>query len=95
MIKIIKQKILFQMSNMLHGTQIISLIGAILVILSFLCRKEKNMRYINSLACIFCIVYSLMTDPIQFSNFLLNSIVMITNLYHLFKLNKNQLQKHK
>jgi hypothetical protein len=83
--KILKQEIISQFANMFNGLQIISLIAAVLAILSFVCRGEKKIRIVNSLACIFCIIYSLLVRPIQFSNFFLNFILIIVNFYHLRK----------
>lgn len=76
-----KEKLISELIYMTHGVQIISLIGSILVLSSYLCRGERNIRFVNVIASVFCIIYSLIT--MQWSNLILNVILIGVNGYHL------------
>lgn len=76
-----KEKLISELIYMTHGVQIISLIGSILVLSSYLCRGERNIRLVNVIASVFCIIYSLIT--MQWSNLILNIILIGVNGYHL------------
>lgn len=76
-----KEKLFSELAYMTHGVQIISLIGALIVLSSFICRGERNIRFINIIGSIFCAIYSLLTK--QWSNFILNIILIGVNGYHL------------
>ena len=77
-----KKMLLSELSNMTHGLQIISLIGVLFVFSSFICRGEKNIRLINVIGCVFCVVYSLLAK--EWSNFILNAVLIGVNSYNLF-----------
>ncbi len=76
-----KEKLLAELNYMTHGVQIISLIGAIIVLSSFLCRGERNIRMVNVVGSAICAVYSLLTQ--QWSNLIVNIILVSVNIYHL------------
>lgn len=76
-------KLMTELSYMTHGVQIISLIGSLIVLSSFICRGERNIRLVNVVGSVFCVVYSLLT--MQWSNLILNAILIGVNSYHLIK----------
>ena len=80
-------KLASELAFMTQGVQIISLIGAILVLGSFLCRGERNLRLVNAIGSVFCITYSILVEPKQWSNFILNVVLISINSYYLIKSN--------
>jgi lipid-A-disaccharide synthase-like uncharacterized protein len=76
------ENITSQLKFMTQGVQILSLIGALLVLASFICKGEKNIRIVNTIGSFFCIIYSLLTK--QWSNLILNIIIAFINIYNLF-----------
>lgn len=78
-----KEKLISELVYMTHGVQIISLIGSLLVLSSFLCRGERNIRLVNIIGSVFCVIYSIFT--MQWSNLILNAILIGVNGYHLIK----------
>ena len=77
-----KEKLLSEIHYMTHGVQIISLIGLFIVLSSFMCRGEKNIRLVNIIGSVFCAVYSLLTK--QWSNLIINVILIGVNGYNIF-----------
>ena len=86
-------KLASELAFMTQGVQIISLIGAILVLSSFLCRGEKNLRLVNAIGSVFCITYSILVEPKQWSNFILNVVLISINSYYLIKGNMSSTDK--
>ena len=77
------EKLLGELYYMTHGVQIISFIGLIIIVSSFLAHGEKKMRILNAAGSVFAIVYSLLDK--QWSNLYLNIILLGVNGYHLIK----------
>jgi len=65
--------------------EILGIIASILVLISFLFKKEKQIRTINIFGAIMFVIYGLLINA--FSVWLLNGILVIIHLYYI---NKNK-----
>jgi hypothetical protein len=75
------EKLSAELQYMVHGVQILSLIGSVLILSAYVCKGEMNIRLVNTAGCVFCIIYSLFTA--QWSNLILNVIVACINIYNI------------
>jgi len=76
------EKLMTELAYMSHGIQILALIGSAFVLTSFVCKGERNIRFINMIGSAFSLIYSLFTK--QWSNLSVNIMILITNAYNLF-----------
>ena len=90
--KILFEQILSVLADMTSGVQILSFIATILILSSFLCRGERNIRLVNAIGSVFAIIYSPLPNPPQWSNLILNVILLGLNGYYLLKGRKQQVQ---
>ena len=63
--------------------EILGIIASILVLISFLFKKERNIRLVNILGAIIFVIYGLLINAL--SIWLLNGILIFIHLYFLYK----------
>lgn len=66
--------------------EIVGLIAALFVLISFLTSREKNIRVINIVAALIFVVYGILIGAL--SVWILNGALFFIHIYKLYKLNK-------
>jgi len=70
----------------MENTEYIGYVASGIVLLSFLMRKMFFLRVVNTVGCIFFIVYGMMLGSIPI--ILTNTAIVLINVYYLTKRNK-------
>lgn len=68
-------------------TEILGIIATLFIILAFTLDDKNNIRKIDIIGAILFIIYGILINSISVT--LLNSILLIINIYKLYKDNKN------
>jgi uncharacterized protein with PQ loop repeat len=55
------------------------------VLISFLMKSVKKLRLINSLGCLFFVIYGFLLEPLSMPIIITNTAILIINLYYLTK----------
>lgn len=55
------------------------------VLVSFLMKSVTRLRLINSLGCLFFVIYGFLLEPISMPIIITNTAILIINLYYLIK----------
>jgi hypothetical protein len=55
------------------------------VLVSFLMKSVTKLRLINSLGCLFFVVYGFLLEPLSMPIIITNTAILIINLYYLIK----------
>mgnify|MGYP000887613429 FL=1 len=55
------------------------------VLVSFLMKSVKKLRLINSLGCLFFVIYGFLLEPLSMPIIITNTAILIINLYYLIK----------
>lgn len=55
------------------------------VLVSFLMKSVKKLRLINSLGCLFFVIYGFLLEPVSMPIIITNTAILIINLYYLIK----------
>jgi hypothetical protein len=70
----------------MENTEYIGYVASGIVLLSFLMRKMFFLRIVNTVGCVFFIVYGMMLGSIPI--ILTNTAIVLINVYYLTKRNK-------
>ncbi len=70
----------------MENTEYIGYVASGIVLLSFLMRKMFFLRVVNTVGCVFFIVYGMMLGSIPI--ILTNTAIVLINVYYLTKRNK-------
>lgn len=71
--------------------EIIGLAASCLVLISFLLKGEKKIRFVNSIGCIVFIIYGILINAL--SVWLLNIITLIVQIVKVIQLSKQEKRK--
>ena len=55
------------------------------VLVSFLMKSVTKLRLINSLGCLFFVIYGFLLEPLSMPIIITNTAILIINLYYLIK----------
>ncbi len=55
------------------------------VLVSFLMKSVIKLRLINSLGCLFFVIYGFLLEPLSMPIIITNTAILIINLYYLIK----------
>ena len=62
----------------------IGYLASFFVLLSFLMRNIKTLRYVNTVGCLFFVAYGFLLDPYSWPVIITNLAIVLVNLYYLF-----------
>ena len=62
----------------------IGYLASFFVLMSFLMRNIKTLRYVNTLGCLFFVAYGFMLDPFSWPVIITNIAIVLVNFYYLF-----------
>lgn len=68
--------------------EIIGITATVIILIAFLMKGEKKIRIIDSIGAFVFIIYGILIGSV--SNILLNSALLIINVYNIYKLNKEK-----
>ena len=66
-------------------TELVGYAAMATVLISFLMKDVKKLRFINSLGCLFFVVYGFLLEPISFPIIVTNTAIFCINLYYILK----------
>lgn len=68
--------------------ELLGIVASLFVISAFICKDVKKIRILDSVGAVLYIVYGILIH--SFANILLNSFLIIVQIYHLHKLRKEK-----
>lgn len=72
-------------------TEVIGWVGNVVVILSFLQKKIKNLRVIGLIGAMIWVVYAMRIE--SYSLIILNLVIVGIQIYHIYKIRREELKK--
>ena len=63
--------------------EIMAYVGSVLIFLSFCTKNVKLLRILNNIGCVIFLFYAIHNDKMPL--IILNSMVILVNIYHLIK----------
>lgn len=83
LLKIQKRFFLTMGNDFFTTTEIIGYLASLLLMLSFLMKKVRTLRWVNSLGCLVFVIYGFMLDT-SWPVIVTNAFILGTNIYYLY-----------
>lgn len=69
--------------------EILGIVASLFVISAFLFKNVKVIRLLDAVGALLYVIYGILIH--SYANILLNTVLIVVQIYHLYKLNKNSL----